>query len=294
MDHVFSKFLQQGVNREDILDMMESFGLIAKFALTPTEEKYFVPAQLSAPPDAILAVKPSKSDPCTLYINFVGGFVPHGLFTQLVSRSIWWCSLAGSTHSPKLYQNGAKFIIEKHLIHTFYLICKKRFIKVILKQKVQSQQVSGQKSTEVATQLREFLEDALQGMSQDLSYLRGLQYHFSVECPYCERENNECKYHRQLSCKHEDCFHLLQIQQGKSLICLETDCDEILTVPGQEKWFTQRDNQVNKIKWFALGMQLRSDDFNSRYKKTHSIRVAVHEQVFFDKCLLNFYSYFKG
>ena len=227
--------------------MMEYFGLIAKFALTPTDEKYFVPAQLSASPDTICAVKPSKSDPCTLYINFVGGFVPHGLFTQLVSRSIRWCSLAGSTHPPKLYQNGAKFIIGKHIIHSFYLICKKRFIKVILKQKVQSQQASEQKSSEVATQLWEFLEDTLQGMSQDLPYLKGLQNHFCVECPYCEQENSKCKHHRQVSCKHEDCFHLLEIKQGEALICTKTETgfDEILTVPGLEKWFTQRESQVN-------------------------------------------------
>ena len=245
VDHVFSNFLQQGVDRKDILHMMEHFGLIAKFALTPTEEKYFVPAQLSASPDGICAVKPSKSDPCTLYINFVGGFVPHGLFTQLVSRSVQWCSFTGSTHSPKLYQNGAKFTIGKHIIHSFYLICKKRFIKVILKQKIQSEQVSEQKSTELATQLREFLEDALQGMSQDLPYLRGLQYHFCVECPYCEEDNNKCKHHRLVSCKHDDCLHLLEMKQGEALICTETDRDEILVVPGQDKWFTRKESQVN-------------------------------------------------
>ena len=244
VDHVFSKFLQQGVVREDILHMMESFGLIAKFALTPTEEKYFVPAQLSAPPDAIHAVKPLESDPCTLYINFVGGFVPHGLFTQLVSRSIRWCSEAGSSQCPKLYQNGAWFIIGEHIIYGLYLICKKRFIKVILKQMDERQQISEQKSTKVANQVRTFVEDALQDLSQDLPYLRGLQYHFSVECPYCERENIECEHHRQVSCKHEDCLHLLEIKQGKAIICTETVCDKIFPVPGQEKWFPQVNNYI--------------------------------------------------
>ena len=244
VDHVFSKFLQQGDNREDILHMMERLGLIAKFALTPTEKKYFVPAQLSAPPDSIHEVKPSKFEPCTLYINFVGGFVPHGLFTQLVSRSIRWCSFAGSSQPPTLYQNGAWFIIGEHIVHSLYLICKKRFIKVILKQMDERQQVSEQKSTEVATKVRKFVEDALQDLSQDLPYLRGLQYHFSVECPYCEREIKECEHHRQLSCKHEDCLHLLDIKQGKAVICTKTVYDKTFRVPGQEKWFPQVNNYI--------------------------------------------------
>ncbi|KAJ7358690.1 hypothetical protein OS493_022128 [Desmophyllum pertusum] len=32
VDHVFYKFIQQGLVKEDILDMMEQFGLIAKFS----------------------------------------------------------------------------------------------------------------------------------------------------------------------------------------------------------------------------------------------------------------------
>ena len=91
IDDVFSKFIQQGVMKDDILDMMEQFGLIAKFSPSPTDVKYFVPAQLKTPPNDLCQMVPSHADPCPLYIHFVHGFVPHGLFSQLVSRFICWC-----------------------------------------------------------------------------------------------------------------------------------------------------------------------------------------------------------
>ncbi|KAJ7370513.1 hypothetical protein OS493_031795 [Desmophyllum pertusum] len=110
VDHVFSRFIQQGIIKEDILDMMEQFGLIAKFSPSPADVKYFVPALLSSSPESICKMEPSPTDPCPLYLHFVDGFVPHGLFPQLVARSIRWC---GETwpmeHPPTLYQNGARF-----------------------------------------------------------------------------------------------------------------------------------------------------------------------------------------
>ena len=93
--HIFSKFLLKGAAKDDILDLMEQFGLIAKFSPCKTDEKYFVPCQLRMPPDPICAMVPSSSDPCPLYVYFVTGFVPHGLFTRLVSRLVRWCSETG-------------------------------------------------------------------------------------------------------------------------------------------------------------------------------------------------------
>ena len=88
VDYVFSKFIQQGLVKEDILDMMERFGLIAKFAASPCDVKYFVPAQLKSPPEDLAKMEPSSTDPCPLYLQFVDGFVPRGFFSQFVSRSI--------------------------------------------------------------------------------------------------------------------------------------------------------------------------------------------------------------
>ena len=86
VEHVFSKYCQKGVPKEDILNMMEHFGLIVKFATSPSDIHYFVPAQLKTPPKALRKMEPSSSDPCPLYLHFLEGFVPYCLFFQLVSR----------------------------------------------------------------------------------------------------------------------------------------------------------------------------------------------------------------
>ncbi|KAJ7384888.1 hypothetical protein OS493_019568, partial [Desmophyllum pertusum] len=248
VDLVFSRFIQQGVIKEDILDMMERFGLIAKFSPSPTDVKYFVPAQLKSSPEHLCKMEPSPTDPCPLYLHFaVDGFVPHGLFSQLVSRSTSWCSDIGSTQPPNLYQNGAWFVIGRQIIHHMILICKKRFIKILLKQRSQDEAVSVSSSAEVAQSVRLFVEGTLQDLSQELPYLSGLQYKFCVACPYCLLESHECANHSQPSCAHEDCLHFLEIKQGERLICMKNVKNvsaKEMSVRGLEKWFSQTTSQV--------------------------------------------------
>ena len=75
VDHVFSKFCQERFAKENILHLMEQFGLIAKYAFPIHDVKYFVPAQLRLPPGQC-HLKPALTDPCPLYLQF----------------SIWICS----------------------------------------------------------------------------------------------------------------------------------------------------------------------------------------------------------
>ena len=241
VERVFSKFLHEGVDKDDILHMMEEFGLIAKFSPSPNMVKYLVPAQLKKPRDDICAVETSQSDPCPLYIQFVGGFVPHGLFIRLVSQFISWCSTDGQECTPELCHNGAWFVIKwkQSVFHDLVLICKKRFIKMVLREKLQDQQVSGDTSTEVATQMRKVMENALKKLSQDLPYLRGMRYQLCVECPCCERAKKKCEKHKADSCTAEDCLHLLEVKEGKTEFCKETLSHDILTVKGLDKWFSQ-------------------------------------------------------
>ena len=246
VDHVFSKFIQQGVVKDDILNLMEQFGLIAKFSSTATGVKYFVPAQLKSSPEDLLRLEPSASDPCPLYLQFGDGFVPHGLFTQLVSRSISWCCETWQTPLPKLYQNGARFVIGRQLIYDLILLCKKSFIKIVLKQRNQDEEVSVPESFEVAVCVRVFIEDTLQKLSHELPYLNGLQHKLCVTCPYCQ---DECPSHHQVSCIHEECLHLFEMKRKLRLICMKHDRvhDTELSVRGLEKWFSQTTNQVRYV-----------------------------------------------
>ena len=251
LDHVFSKFLLKGVARKDILDLMEQFALIAKFPSSKTGEKYFVPSQLKGSPDSLCSMAPTTVDPCPLFVYFISGSVPHGLFTRLVSRSVHWCSDAGPSQPPTLYQNGAWFVIGKQTVHDFVLICKKQFIKFFITQR--NQQISVESTSEIALQVREFVEATLQALSRDL-YKGGLQYHIRVACPYCQRE--KCSSHDQIACSHEDCLHLLEVRHGEPLICKEKPVKEVLTVTGHQKWFSQISTRVGSSEMRSLAVLL--------------------------------------
>ena len=269
---VFSNFLLKGVARKDILDLMERFGLIAKFSSSKTGEKYFVPSQLKASPDSLCSMAPSRLDPCPLYVYFVSGSVPHGLFTRLVSRSVRWCSETGPTQPPTLFQNGAWFVIGKQNFHDFVLICKKQFIKFFIKQRNQLQQISVDDTREVAVQVREFVEATLQALSRDL-YKGGLQYHIRVACPYCQQE--ECSSHNQIACCHEDCLHLLELRQGDPLICKKKPAEEVLTVTGQEKWFSQIESKVGSSEMQSLAVLLT---YYISIKYTYYLKLCLYKE----------------
>ena len=231
--------------------MMELFDLIVKFSPSPTVVKYFAPALLRSSPEDFCRIEPSHTDPCPLYIDFVHGFVPHRLFSHLVSRSVLWCcKKTWPMEQPKLYQNGACFLIGKQ-VHNFILICKKRFIKIVLRQTMQSYPLLAVKSEEVATQVLEFLKGTLQTLSQELPHLSGLQYEFCVACPYCNQGTDGvgqlCSNHGKLSCEDGECFHLLKLKEDQPLTCVRNWCDKEYTVRGLEKWFFKETSQVHDL-----------------------------------------------
>ena len=66
VDHVFSKFIKKDCCKQDILDVMERHGLIAKFSIATDgnqdEQIYFVPTQLRSSPSEPCEIKPSECD----------------------------------------------------------------------------------------------------------------------------------------------------------------------------------------------------------------------------------------
>ena len=228
--------------------MMELYGLIAKFSFVPTdgeqEQRYFVPAQLRSSPSGLCAIKLSDTDPCPLYLHFLDGFVPHGLFSQLLSRCIRWCSERGPKQAPNLYQNGARLFIGKQIIYSLILICRKRFIKIILKQKRPSSAPPSTSLAEMACDVRVFLEETLQYLSHDLPWLRNLGYELCVACTDCLEQSKECVKHREVCCAHDDCLHLIRVLPEQPLICPKSFSDETIEVRGLEKWFEGHKTEV--------------------------------------------------
>ena len=240
--HVFSKFIKEdSVAEKDILDMMERFGLVAKFVTSKQEPvQYFVPAQLKSLPKDLCEM----DDPCPLYLDFLNGFVPHGIFYQLVSRCISWCSENGFKRLPTLYCYAARFFIEKKFIHPLTLLCKKRYIKIIFKHREPVSEECLAEGREVAKDLRNFLESTLQDMAQQIPWRGNLKYELCVKCPFCPIERKHCQNHGKISCTHEECFCLLKMAPAERLLCEKSLCDKVPTIPGLEKWFSMVSRRV--------------------------------------------------
>ena len=251
VDHVFSKFIEEGLCKQDILGVMELHGLIAKFSIAVDENQdeqiYFVPTQLRSSPAALCKIEPSECDPCPLVLHFLNGFVPHGLFPKLVSGFIHWCSENGLKQLPQLYNNGARLFIGKQIAFDLILICRKRFIKIVLKRRNprSSKPLSVNAPNEEAIEVRKFIERTLKRFSCDLSWLSNLKYELSVVCTHCRQRMDDP--HRLMSCCQDDRLHLLRLCPGKELICEYNHSDEVVKVPGWEKWFEVPHSQVNTI-----------------------------------------------
>ncbi len=247
VDHVFADRIQKGLSKEDILNMTELYGLIAKFSFLQAdgehEERYFVPAQLRSSPSVLFEIKPSDCDPCPLYLEFLDGFVPHGLFAQFLSRCIRWCSERGPKTAPNLYQNGARFFIGKQAIFDLILICRKRFIKFILRLKSASAPPTTASAT-VASDVRAFLEDTLQEMKRELSWLRNLKYELCVACAHCLERTDQCANHGSVSCAHDDCLHLLPLSSDGQMVCRVSFGNEPMEICGSEQWLLVHNTNV--------------------------------------------------
>ncbi|XP_044169030.1 uncharacterized protein LOC114949727 isoform X4 [Acropora millepora] len=247
VDHVFSKFSDKGLCKQDILGMMEQHGLIAKFSVDTgenrDEQRYFVPTQLGSSQSKLDEIKLCECDPCPLVLHFLDGFVPHGLFPQLVSKFIHWCSKNGLKKTPQLFRNGASLFIGKSITFTLILICKKRFIKIVLKRRNPSPTMNA--SNKMAIEVRKFIKRTLDWFSSDLSCLSNLRFELSVVCTHCQK--CECKLHKKTSCEQDDCLHLLKVLRWEELICDKNVNEETDPAPGWEKWFEPH-SQIKEAK----------------------------------------------
>jgi len=217
VEHVFDDLLNSGQTKEDLLAMMEHYGLIARFDKGP-DPRYFVPAQLRSSPEELIDIQSSPFGPCALYVHFTDGFVPHGLYSYFISKLIGWCSKSGSEHEPNLYRNVSRFIIGKSSDYELILICRKRFIKIVLR----SLQEDASCLCQPAVSVRQFIENTLRAISVECNWYRSLKYELSVLCPSCCKSTKPCVKHRVKGCSNDDCIHLLEVCHQQVLVCTKS------------------------------------------------------------------------
>ena len=240
VDHVFSNFCSQSFAKESILHLMEQFGLIAKCTFPINDVKYFVPAQLRSHPGRLCHLKPALTDPCPLYLHFPSGFVPHGLFTQLVSRCTRWCSREFK-ESPSLFDGVARFtLVSKDFRHQLICVRMKSFIKFLLRP-FKTPQGQGPPLTEIeemAALVWRFLKQTMTSLLDEWPHLTSLEYHWCVACTDCSGEHSICDSHGKRACRQDDCLCLLKIlQDGQMDNCAKNLDNKLTNVPGLEKWF---------------------------------------------------------
>ena len=256
IDHIFDEHIKRGLEKEDILNLMELYGLIAKFSpdSKTKETRYFVPAQLISSPAKLCEKKPSSNDPCSLYLNFPDGFVPHGLFPQLLSRCIGWCYERGFQKEPSLYHCGARFFVGKQPIYSLVLISRKRSIKVVLTQVNPPSGSSHTAPKELEPgDVRAFLNETMVDLSKKLPWLCNLKYEWCVACTVCQ-----CVNHGSVCCADEECLHPHPVDSAEAhIICERSFDDEAVNVLGLDKWFQFSQESGVKIlstfhyiKWF--------------------------------------------
>ena len=129
-----------------------------------------------------------------------------------------WYSESGFKETPDFFDGAVRFFIGKKSFHQFILLCRKRFIKIILTQPKGSHrevnQASFAETNEVALLVRKFLEETLQTLIRELLWLRNLKCDWCVACPGCLRHEQVCSIHEQKCCTHEDCLCLLKVEGG--------------------------------------------------------------------------------
>ena len=66
----------------------------------------------------------------------------------------------------------------------------------------------------------------------------------------------KCSSHNQIACSYEDCLHLLGLREGDPLICKKKPAEDVLTVKGQQKWFSQIASKVGSSEMRSLAVLL--------------------------------------
>ena len=134
-----------------------------------------------------------------------------------------------------------------HSVFELVLICRKRFIKVVLRSPQQTGSSLTAASTEMASEVRTFLEATLEALTSELSWLRNLQCADLwpwVACSHCLQSDDQCTEHNSVSCSHDDCLHLLKVDLKEGLSCEKNFSGELVKVNGLEKWFEACKAQV--------------------------------------------------
>lgn len=234
---------------------MEKYGFLAKFQehsdslrsdssdeSENCQVKYFVPAQLRVSPEILWSLIPQDTDPCPLIFKFSGGFVPHGLFAQLISRLIGRSTEFECMKPPKLYCNGVRFFLGKRSEFDLVLLCSKRSIRLTLRSHCTASADACQVTENyLAIKVRILIDKELENLCRQWDWLGNVHYETCVTCLSCQQANVEHQRHESSSCSDLDHQHLLPVtntEPSTLMTCPEQFGDgSRFVLKGLHKWY---------------------------------------------------------
>ena len=233
LDHVWKRFIDDQNTCESLIEMMEKFSLLCQWPSEGTTERYLVPSMLKSKPTSKFP-SPSVQFP-SLFVKFrsrrvppVGvpqgreppGRVPPGLFSRLILLFHHWVQdqvkiKLKKRNQPKPCSNYAMFRIVPEDDISAALLCYSSFIEIVF---VLEGEFLDERRLNISHGIHQQLGLILDGMRNEFSWLKHMDYELCVACSVCcgEKGSSSCGPHEKRGC---DCLHLFSEEELKDPVC---------------------------------------------------------------------------
>ena len=224
LEHVWRPLFDKRETRESLTAIMERFSLLCSWPSNPESRKqYLVPSMLLSPPtDAVLKLLADVQIP-SLYVKFISGRVPPGLFPRLVLQYFQWSNEeCKSEMIPQLFQNFAIFHVHPDQGTAVSFLCRSSFIEVSLHSgnndpKPTTDFNSGNCDVTTSRLICSKLRLMLEGMRQEFFWLKNMKYEMCVRCQVCSPSGtvSYCHTHNMPGCSQDECLHFVSDSELK-------------------------------------------------------------------------------
>ena len=233
LDHVWKRFVDDQNTCESLIEMMEKFSLLCQWPSEGNTELYLVPSMLKSKPTSKFP-NPGVETP-SLFVKFksrrvpLGGVpqgrerpgrVPPGLFSRLLLLFHHWVQdqvkiKHKKRNQPKPCSNYAMFRIVPEDDISAALLCYSSFIEIVF---VLEGDFLDERRLNVSHGIHQQLGLILDGMRNEFSWLKHMDYELCVACSVCcgEKGSSSCGPHEKRGC---DCLHLFSEEELKDPVC---------------------------------------------------------------------------
>ena len=233
LDHVWKRFVDDQNTCESLIEMMEKFSLLCQWPSEGNTERYLVPSMLKSKPTSKFP-NPGVETP-SLFVKFKSrrvppggvpqgreppGRVPPGLFSRLLLLFHHWVQdqvkiKHKKRNQPKPCSNYAMFRIVPEDDISAALLCYSSFIEIVF---VLEGDFLDERRLNISHGIHQQLGLILDGMRNEFSWLKHMDYELCVACSVCcgEKGSSSCGPHEKRGC---DCLRLFSEEELKDPVC---------------------------------------------------------------------------